>query len=29
MAVMFSIFFDISTGGILPEDEEGLGEKDE
>ena len=23
MAVMFSIFFDISTGGILPEDEEG------
>ena len=26
MAVMFSIFFDISTGGILPEDEEDLGE---
>ena len=25
MAVMFSIFFDISTGGILPEDEEDLG----
>ena len=23
MAVMFSIFFDISTGGVLPEDEEG------
>lgn len=23
MAVMFSIFFDISTGGILPEDDEG------
>ncbi|MBW2335042.1 MAG: hypothetical protein JRF06_08140 [Deltaproteobacteria bacterium] len=26
MAVMYSIFFDISTGGILPEDEEDLGE---
>lgn len=26
MAVMFSIFFDISTGGILPEDEEDLRE---
>ncbi len=25
MAVMFSVFFDISTGGILPEDEEDLG----
>ena len=25
MAVMFSIFFDISTGGIRPEDEEDLG----
>jgi len=29
MAVMFSIFFDISTGGVLPEDEEGLEESDE
>ena len=29
MAVMFSIFFDISTGGELPEDEENLGERDE
>ncbi|HUV59203.1 MAG TPA: Na(+)/H(+) antiporter subunit B [Desulfatiglandales bacterium] len=29
MAVMFSIFFDISTGGVLPEDEEGLGVRDE
>jgi len=29
MAVMFSIFFDISTGGVLPEDEEGLGTSDE
>lgn len=28
MAVMFSIFFDISTGGILPEDEEDLGARD-
>ncbi|MBE9542103.1 MAG: hypothetical protein IMF01_07270 [Proteobacteria bacterium] len=26
MAVMYSVFFDISTGGILPEDEEDLGE---
>lgn len=25
MAIMFSVFFDISTGGILPEDEEDLG----
>ena len=25
MGVMFSVFFDISTGGILPEDEEDLG----
>jgi len=29
MAVMLSIFFDISTGGVLPEDEEGLEENDE
>jgi multicomponent Na+:H+ antiporter subunit B len=29
MAVMFSIFFDISTGGVIPEDEEGLGELNE
>ena len=27
MGVMFSVFFDISTGGILPEDEEDLGVK--
>jgi len=29
MAVMFSIFFDISTGGVLPEDEEDLEVGDE
>jgi len=29
MAVMFSIFFDISTGGVLPEDEEDLEGGDE
>jgi len=29
MAVMFSIFFDISTGGVVPEDEERLKENDE
>lgn len=29
MGVMFSIFFDISTGGTIPEDEEDLGERDE
>ncbi len=28
MAVMFSIFFDISTGGELSEDDENLGERD-
>jgi len=28
MAVMFSVFFDISTGGQLPEDEEHLEERD-
>ncbi len=29
MAVMFSIFFDISTGGSIPDDGENLGERDE
>jgi len=29
MAVMFSIFFDISTGGVVPEDEEELETGDE
>jgi len=29
MAVMFSIFFDISTGGVVPEDEQGLEAGDE
>jgi len=28
MAVVFSVFFDISTGGITPEDEEDLGGRD-